>query len=483
MRANNYSQYTKPSVTILNISNNQSKAEDLFKDSLENSCVNMSKENILIPDSLNNSLMQNMNTLQDSITNQMPQIKAKEVERKSEEETKKIEYKYVTNYPIKKTTQDIVINDKYYWFAAYGKLIKTKNVLKIIRYYLKKEPDYTIKQKGIVIKNFELTFGNDSKPYIHHSKGGYIFAKLYYLSIEEINCIFNYVNKIEHKFNKDSFIFNNNIGDNCKIEHNDINFPYNYLYCLGSFMNINIYSFSNLSLSLWKSVDLSKQFPKSKKIYKITKYLIDVFPSYSSDFFIYYLFSDIRNNISNAALTDKVSEVKSFFTKKKLYMSSNNNTDSSIQSININNINLNVKVTTNKMKSTKSKTGHVPKLNSNTQFSSCVNNSIRNEMTMISKHSAVKSLNYSKQSNAYNPLQAFGFTNSNKGNVNKTYGPSNKGQTSEKRSNVYVVSRKLKSDIDFEYDDDSSVNTKKSIPQEKKVYVTPKKNKITKYYS
>ena len=102
---------------------------------------------------------------------------------------------------------------------------------------------------------------------------------------------------------------------------------------------------------------------------------------------------------------------------------------------------------------------------------------------MISKHSAVKSLNYSKQSNVYNPLQTFGFTNSNKGNVNKTYGPSNKGQISEKRSNVYVVSRKLKSDIDFEYDDDSSVNTKKSIPQEKKVYVTPKKNKITKYYS
>ena len=63
MRANTYSKYTKPSVTILNISNNQSKAEDLFKDSLENSNVNMSKENILIPDSLNNSLMQNVNTL------------------------------------------------------------------------------------------------------------------------------------------------------------------------------------------------------------------------------------------------------------------------------------------------------------------------------------------------------------------------------------------------------------------------------------
>ena len=120
-------------------------------------------------------------------------------------------------------------------------------------------------------------------------------------------------------------------------------------------MNINIYSFSNLSLSLWKSVDLTKQFPKTKKIYKITKYLLDVFPSYSSDFFIYYLLSDIHNNISNTVFTDKVSEIKSFFTKKKLYVSSNNNTDSSIQSININNINLNVKVTTNKINRNKLK--------------------------------------------------------------------------------------------------------------------------------
>ena len=202
MRANTYSKYTKPSVTILNISNNQSKAEDLFKDSLENSNVNMSKENILIPDSLNNSLMQNVNTLQDSITNRMPQKKAKEVELKSEEETKKIDYKYITNYPIKKTSNEIVINDKFYWFAAYGKLIKTKNVMKIIKYYLKKDADYTIKQRGLVIKNFEISFGNDSRPYIHYSKGGYIFTKLYYLSIKEINCIFNYINKIEHNYNK-----------------------------------------------------------------------------------------------------------------------------------------------------------------------------------------------------------------------------------------------------------------------------------------
>ena len=164
-------------------------------------------------------------------------------------------------------------------------------------------------------------------------------------------------------------------------------------------------------------------------------------------------------------------------TKQKIISTSNNNTDSSIQSININNINLNVKV----------KTGHVPKLNSNTQFSSMANSN-RNELTMLScnnnsknicnKHSAVKSLNYSKQSTSYN--QNFIVT---KGNVNKTYGPCAKALTSDKRNNVYVVSRKLKSDVDFDCDDDSSINTKKDRSAEKKVFVTPKKSKIAKYYS
>lgn len=486
----------QPSFTILNGSNFNSRNEDLFKDSLENSSVNMSKENILLPDSLNNTEIIK-NNFQDSLSSKIHNLKQCQISNEynnklnSEEDTKKIAYKYITNYPLNKSKIKEIEGEnnkeKYFWFGAYGKLLKSNKVVKILNYYRdNKKTNGQLKQKGVIIKDFELSFGNDSRPYINYLKGGYIFVRLYYLTIEEINYIFNYINKIEYKFNDEQFVFHNNIGNNFKIEHNNINFPYNYLCCLGSFLNINIYSFTNLSNNLWKSVDLTKQFPKIKKVSKIVKYLIDIFSSYSIDFFIYYLLSDIHNNINNCIFNDKVNEIKGLLTKQKIISTSNNNTDSSIQSININNINLNVKVT-NKIKSNKVKTGHVPKLNSNTQFSSMANSN-RNELTMLScnnnsknicnKHSAVKSLNYSKQSTSYN--QNFIVT---KGNVNKTYGPCAKALTSDKRNNVYVVSRKLKSDVDFDCDDDSSINTKKDRSAEKKVFVTPKKSKIAKYYS
>ena len=55
--------------------------------------------------------------------------------------TKKINYKFYSNYPIIRTgitfinDYNIKSKEKYYWFAAYDNLIKTKKLLKIFSFY------------------------------------------------------------------------------------------------------------------------------------------------------------------------------------------------------------------------------------------------------------------------------------------------------------------------------------------------------------
>lgn len=389
-------------------SNGQSSFDDPFKDSLENITLNISKDNILIPDSLNNTQV----PIQNTNISVRPQL--------SEEETKKIDYKYITNYPLI-NTKEKEKQKIFYWFAAYDKLIKKRKLLKILNFYNKKEEPQII-EKPYGISKFDIDFQYDT-PYIKPSKNGFLYTKLYYLSLEDINKIFNYINRIEHKLCEETFTFNNSFGNHAKIEHGDMELKYNCLYCLGTFNNTHIYSFSNLNLNP------NVQKIKKSKVLKITKYLLATFPTYTKEFIIGYL------------LTGKSNEFKTSILNKS--KSHNNNTDSSIQSINIKNINLNVKVT------------HVPKIQSNTQYSSMIGSN-RNDFTSLSygnKHTAGKSLNYSKNSK----------------------------NTAGKRG-VYVVSRKMKSDVDFDFDDDSSINTKRE-KSDKKIYVTPKKKKIPKYYS
>lgn len=562
----------QPSFCTSNRSNIYSKNDDVFRDSLENSSLNLSKENNRIPDSLNNTAVfrtsftdHNQKSNRNKHQHTKGEFSAEDSpkqEQDSEEETKKISYKYMSNYPLINNTQiqkgTKVKDIKYFWFAAYDKLLHRKHIDKIISYY-PSPPNakaYTIKEKPIILKDYEISYNASStKPYVTYVQGGYIFVKLYYLSLYDINKIFNYINKIEYTLSEDLFIFNNTIGNNIHISHNNINYPYPHLCCLGSFLNVNIYTFSNIQDTKRIDVQLNnsngtinnnnkdviKLLPKTSKITKIVKYLVMNFPTYSIEFFIYYLISTLHTNTNTVAFNEKVADIKAYYISKrkalKLNINSVNNTDSSIQSINVNNINLNVNVT-KQIKSSKNKNSslvcynhnnnsngnninsvihNVPKTNSNnTQYSSIIHSN-HAELTMMSynpkpcvkgvigiKHSAIKSLNYSKQSSK-NFISA-------KGNVNKTYGPSNnsinnsnsnnnyntinntnqlysKGisntSTSDKRkgNNIYVVNRKLKSDVDFDCDDDSSINTKRDKSNEKKVYVTPKKKKVSKYYS
>ena len=89
-----------------------------------------------------------------------------------------------------------------------------------------------------------------------------------------------------------------------------------------------------------------------------------------------------------------------------------------------------------------------------------------------------------KQKTVYN-----NFTNNNinKNNISNIQNKSSeKGKSlilqKKKNENIFVVQRKYKSDIDFELDNDSSSTISKKDEVEK-VFVTPKKKKIKKYYS
>ena len=302
--------------------------EVFLKDSLECSISTHTKSstNILIPDSLNkqknSQLIGNYtpisNTKQPLILKKKLMNKKKISSNDNTLGTKKIDYRYHPSYPM--NVLDNARIKKYYWLAVYDKLIMKKNIIKILNYFSEKSKTYEdtdIKEKIIILKDFDIFFGESSnKPYIKYLKGGYIFAKLYLFTLEEMNFIISYINHFEVKINpflletlqkKGSF----QIIDNNKIMNTNI------IYCMGIYMNVCIYSFSsfnedtnhkNFKTSPRNINNLKKQsspknffnensikYPESKKLAKLIKILIQEFPKYSIDFFICYLLSKIKN--------------------------------------------------------------------------------------------------------------------------------------------------------------------------------------------
>ena len=68
-------------------------------------------------------------------------------------------------------------NGKFYWFAAYDKLIKTKNIKKILKYFNDDLDDSNnnqiIKEQAIILKDFEIYFeisADYTRPFITHKK-------------------------------------------------------------------------------------------------------------------------------------------------------------------------------------------------------------------------------------------------------------------------------------------------------------------------
>ena len=324
-----------------NIPSNK-QLENNFKDSLEGS-ISESKTNLLIPDSLNNtkSSIGNINNkknnkrknINEADINKDNNNKNENGEKESiwynnnEESTKKIDYRFYTNYPI------VIINNIYkskkkennkYWFAAYDKLIKRKKILKILNYYdkgrknnennlnidLYQEKRESIKEQLLIIKDFDIYFmKEENKPFIKYIKGNCIFTKLYLLTLEEINLILNYINRYKLSITSSNINSLQKKGNFQKLNENYKNFPYNMIYHMGFYMNINIYGFSNFYLQENNMISynyLNQKFPSSKKIAKLVKLLMIHFPKYSFNFFVCYLLSKIRFENFN----EKTNEIK-----------------------------------------------------------------------------------------------------------------------------------------------------------------------------
>ena len=316
--------------------------ENTFKDSLEAS-ISESKTNILIPDSLNNtkSSIGNPNIKKNNKKKDLYDSEKKKnisngekIENEenfsssinNEENTKKIDYRFYTNYPItiiNKSLNDIKNKEKNrYWLAVYDKLIKKKNILKILNYYEKGKNEKNenvdidvnqdcIKEQLLIIKDFDIYFLKEyNKPFIKYIKGNCIFTKLYLLTIEEINYVLNYINRYKLSFDISNIKFLLEKGNFQKFQENFKNFPYNMIYHMGNYMNINIYGFSNFNLHSNKNIlsydYLNQKFPSNKKIAKLVKILMIHYPKYSFNFFVCYLLSKIKFENFN----EKTNEIK-----------------------------------------------------------------------------------------------------------------------------------------------------------------------------
>ena len=297
-----------------------------FKDSLEGS-VSESKTNLLIPDSLNNTkssignnyfIKKNSKNILKKKNNNIIENGSKfEQNKNNEEKTKKIDYRFYSQFSFK-FGGDIAKNkekeNNKYWLAVYDKLMKTKKILKILSYYEKEKNkkekliynndinninQEEIKEQLLIIKDFDIYFINPSnRPFIKYVKGNCIFTKIYLLTFEQIIFILNYINR--YKLVISSKISNLLIekGSYHKINETFKNFPYNMIYGMGSYMNINIIGFSNYNIqdqnNLSNSNNLNQNYPNSRKIAKLVKILMINFPKYSFKFFVCYLLSKIR---------------------------------------------------------------------------------------------------------------------------------------------------------------------------------------------
>ena len=185
-------------------------------------------------------------------------------EEMEQESTNKIDYRYIKKCPIKeiistfKNDDEINNNNEqqYFWFATYDKLMKTKYLIKILNYYNNKPFDQqsnnninlNLKEKTLIVKDFEIYFHeNSNKPFIRYAKGGTIYTKLYLLPLKEISLIFSYINRIEYNIDYERLNYLQKKGEYEVVtdNNNGIILPYCLIYCLGKYMNINIFSFTN----------------------------------------------------------------------------------------------------------------------------------------------------------------------------------------------------------------------------------------------
>ena len=286
------------------------------------------------------------------------EIKENESEQ---EDTNRIDYRYYPKIPEIESNK----KNKYFWLATYDKLMKKSKILKILDYYTEDTPKkndkiliekekkenreksekYNFLEKSIIIEGYEIYFLQKfNKPFIRPKKGGKIFLKLYLLNTEQINKIFSYINRLEYKhyINKLETIKEKNYFKIISKSNKTI-YNYSTIFCIGTFVNINIFLFSHIEKIKNKSNFDINDFPSPNKLAKLIKILLINFPDYSKEYFIDYLLKSIQNNyeLNNTdkeLLIQKRQEINSLLisnNKKSLRMPNrnNNNTNSIIKNV------------------------------------------------------------------------------------------------------------------------------------------------------
>lgn len=312
---------------ILNFSSSQQKGDFLLSSTNNNlytnknliSYIKNSRNKIQYnPQSKTNNLNNNINKYQaKNILSKTFELESNKKDDKDSPEiqksTSKIDYRHYKKYPIKEIFPLKKLDgekEKLYWLVTYDKLIKAKNIVKILNYniiddnknQINSKPIYTessLKIKTMKISQFEIFFvkGYD-KPFVrpNGNKNSFILAKLYLLTNKEINKIINFINRTDDKINiekyksitkRDLFQY---IGTNKNYDINlNINYPYCYIYYLGKFMNISMYLFTNSFDYIQENNinnNLIYSLPSSKKLYKLIKIIIKSFPEYNPEYII-----------------------------------------------------------------------------------------------------------------------------------------------------------------------------------------------------
>ena len=304
------------------------------------------------------------------------EIKSQTSLYEKDDDTNKIDYRYYPKIP--EIEGNVDKNKSLFWLATYDKLMKKSKIVKILSYYsdslsqrdseifviedahsdykeeenkerLKKlNEKYNFKEKTMMIQGYEIYFvKKHGKPFVRQKKDGKIFIKLYLLSLEQINQIFSYINRLEYKKyinDLNSFKQRNTF----KIINNFNKTIYNYtkIFCLGSFMNTNIYMFSHTSKNkenenneIYTVNYLLNNLPSSNKIAKIIKILMINFPDFSKQYFIDFIMKPKINNLNTNShdlelIKQKMSEVNSLLitnNKNDLKSKNNNNTNNIIK--------------------------------------------------------------------------------------------------------------------------------------------------------
>ena len=240
--------------------------------------------------------------------------------KENEKETEKIDYKYYTKLiniknNIEYLKKNNITSKNYCWLATYdNKLMKRKKLLKILNFSGNNCDKTKILEKCIKIEEFELFYNSFCENPFIRPANNIILVKLYLLEYEQINNIFNYLNRSKTKLDisKISNSYRNDVIKKGKYNilfSNYKNYPYPLLYYLGNYLNINIFSFSNfyykdmnnLNKNIINKSLKNNIFPSSKKLAKFIKLLMLYFQHVSRNlnFFVFYSVGNLKFNNFN----------------------------------------------------------------------------------------------------------------------------------------------------------------------------------------